>query len=131
LPHIAIDRHQLRNGLRITLSHDNRSPIVAVNLWYAVGSGNEKPGKTGFAHLFEHMMFQGSTNVAKGEHFSLVEASGGRANASTSWDRTNYFESPTGPRTRSCRHSSFPKGTRTSIPSSARWRISTPPRSPM
>ena len=92
MPHIAIDRHQLPNGLRITLSHDNRSPIVAVNLRYAVGSGHEKPGKTGFAHLFEHLMFQGSEHVAKGEHFSLVEACGGKANATTSWDRTNYFE---------------------------------------
>ena len=92
MPHIAIDRHQLHNGLRVTLSHDNRSPIVAVNLRYGVGSGHEKPGTTGFAHLFEHLMFQGSTNVAKGEHFSLIEASGGKANASTTWDRTNYFE---------------------------------------
>jgi predicted Zn-dependent peptidase len=92
LVNVAIDRYELPNGLRVTLSHDARTPIVAVNLWYAVGSGHEKPGKTGFAHLFEHMMFQGSTNVAKGEHISLVEASGGRANASTSWDRTNYFE---------------------------------------
>jgi predicted Zn-dependent peptidase len=92
MPHIAIDRHQLDNGLRITLSHDNRLPIVAVNLWYAVGSGDEKPGKTGLAHLFEHLMFQGSTNVAKGEYFSLIEASGGKANATTSLDRTNYFE---------------------------------------
>jgi predicted Zn-dependent peptidase len=82
----------LSNGLRLTLSHDNSVPVVAVNLRYAVGSGNEKPGRTGFAHLFEHLMFQGSTNVAKGEHFSLVEASGGKANASTTWDRTNYFE---------------------------------------
>ncbi len=82
----------MNNGLRITLSRDNRSPIVAVNLRYAVGSGNEKAGRTGFAHLFEHLMFQGSTNVGKGEHISLIEASGGKANASTSLDRTNYFE---------------------------------------
>ena len=92
MPILPVDRYRLANGLRITLSHDDRAPIVAVNLWYAVGSRHEKPGKTGFAHLFEHMMFQGSTNVAKGEHFSLVEASGGKANATTSWDRTNYFE---------------------------------------
>jgi zinc protease len=92
LPRIAIERHQLPNGLRVTLSPDNRSPIVAVNLRYAVGSGHEKPGTTGFAHLFEHLMFSGSANVAKGEHFSLVEASGGKANASTSLDRTTYFE---------------------------------------
>ena len=92
MPHIATERHQLDNGLRVTLSHDDRSPIVAVNLRYAVGSGHEKPGKTGLAHLFEHLMFQGSTNVAKGEHFSLIEGSGGKANATTSLDRTNYFE---------------------------------------
>jgi zinc protease len=92
LPDIAIDRLQLQNGLRVILSHDDRSPIVAVNLRYSVGSGHEKTGTTGFAHLFEHLMFQGSTNVAKGEHFSLIEAAGGKANATTSWDRTNYFE---------------------------------------
>jgi zinc protease len=89
---VPIDRYRLSNGLRLTLSHDERVPIVAVNLWYAVGSGREELGKTGFAHLFEHLMFQGSANVAKGEHIALVEAAGGRANASTSWDRTNYFE---------------------------------------
>ena len=92
LPHVPIDRHQLPNGLRIVLSRDDRAPIVAVNLWYDVGSRHEKPGKTGFAHLFEHMMFQGSVNVAKGEHFSLVQAAGGTNNASTWPDRTNYFE---------------------------------------
>jgi len=92
VPDIPVARHQLPNGLRVTLSHDSRVPVVAVNLRYAVGSGHEKPGRTGFAHLFEHLMFQGSTNVAKGEHFSLVEASGGKANASTTWDRTTYFE---------------------------------------
>jgi predicted Zn-dependent peptidase len=92
LPHIPIDRHQLPNGLRVILSRDDRAPIVAVNLWYDVGSRHEKPGKTGFAHLFEHMMFQGSANVAKGEHFNLVQAAGGTNNASTWFDRTNYFE---------------------------------------
>jgi predicted Zn-dependent peptidase len=92
LSEVPVDSHRLPNGLRFTLSPDNRSPIVAVNLRYAVGSGHEKPGTTGFAHLFEHLMFQGSTNVAKGAHFSLVEASGGKANATTSLDRTTYFE---------------------------------------
>jgi zinc protease len=92
VPELEIVRHPLQNGLRVILSPDQRVPIVAVNLWYAVGSGHEKLGKTGFAHLFEHLMFQGSANVAKGEHIALVEASGGKANASTSWDRTNYFE---------------------------------------
>jgi len=92
LPHVPIDRHQLPNGLRVILSQDNRAPIVAVNLWYDVGSRHEKPGKTGFAHLFEHVMFQGSAHVAKGEHFNLVQAAGGTLNASTWFDRTNYFE---------------------------------------
>jgi predicted Zn-dependent peptidase len=92
LPHIPIERHQLPNGLRVILSPDPRAPIVAVNLWYDVGSKHEKPGRTGFAHLFEHMMFQGSANVAKGEHFALVQQAGGTLNASTWLDRTNYFE---------------------------------------
>jgi zinc protease len=92
LPHIPIDRRQLPNGLRVILSRDDRAPIVAVNLWYDVGSRHEKPGKTGFAHLFEHMMFQGSANVAKGEHFDLVQGAGGTLNATTWLDRTNYFE---------------------------------------
>jgi predicted Zn-dependent peptidase len=92
LPHIAIERRQLPNGLRVILSRDERAPIVAVNLWYDVGSRHEKVGKTGFAHLFEHMMFQGSANVAKGEHFDLIQGAGGTLNASTWLDRTNYFE---------------------------------------
>jgi predicted Zn-dependent peptidase len=92
VPHVTIDRHQLANGLRVILSPDDRAPIVAVNLWYDVGSRHEKPGKTGFAHLFEHMMFQGSAHVAKGEHFDLVQGAGGTLNASTWLDRTNYFE---------------------------------------
>jgi zinc protease len=89
---VPIERHVLDNGLRIVLSRDPRAPLVAVNLWYDVGSRHEKPGKTGFAHLFEHMMFQGSANVEKGQHFSLVQAAGGTLNASTWLDRTNYFE---------------------------------------
>ncbi len=89
---IAIERHRLDNGLRIVLSPDRRAPLVAVNLWYAVGSKHEKQGKTGFAHLFEHMMFQGSANVERGQHFALVNAAGGTLNATTWVDRTNYFE---------------------------------------
>jgi predicted Zn-dependent peptidase len=92
LPQVPIQRHVLPNGLRIVLSPDDTAPIVAVNLWYDVGSKHEKPGRTGFAHLFEHMMFQGSEHVAKGEHFALVQAAGGTLNASTWLDRTNYFE---------------------------------------
>jgi zinc protease len=92
LPSVPIERHALPNGLRIVLSPDDRAPIVAVNLWYDVGSRHEKAGKTGFAHLFEHMMFQGSQHVEKGEHMSLVQGAGGTLNASTWLDRTNYFE---------------------------------------
>ena len=92
MPDVSIQRHELDNGLRVVLSVDDSAPIVAVNLWYDVGSKHEKPGRTGFAHLFEHMMFQGSEHVDKGEHFALVQAAGGTLNASTWLDRTNYFE---------------------------------------
>ena len=92
MAHVPIERLRLENGLRVILSPDRRTPIVAVNLWYDVGSRNEARGRTGFAHLFEHMMFQGSANVAKGEHFALIQAAGGTLNASTWTDRTNYFE---------------------------------------
>ena len=96
MAHIPIERHALDNGLRIILSRDPRAPMVAVNLWYDVGSKHERAGKTGFAHLFEHMMFQGSANVEKGQHFSLVQAAGGTLNASTWLDRTNYYETMPG-----------------------------------
>ena len=92
MPSIPIERHTLDNGLKVVLSRDDRAPVVAVNFWYDVGSKHEKPGKTGFAHLFEHMMFQGSANVEKGEHFSIINAAGGTLNATTWLDRTNYFE---------------------------------------
>jgi len=92
VPSVPIDRHTLENGLRVILSRDDRAPVVAVNLWYDVASKHEKPGKTGFAHLFEHMMFQGSEHVEKGQHFSLVQGAGGTLNASTWLDRTNYFD---------------------------------------
>ncbi len=89
---VPVERHRLSNGLRVTLSLDRSTPIVAVNLWYAVGSRNERPGRTGFAHLFEHMMFQGSANVPKNRHFEAIEQAGGSLNASTWFDRTNYYE---------------------------------------
>jgi zinc protease len=92
LPNIPIKRHRLPNGLRVVLSPDDRTPIVAVNLWYDVGSRHERAGRTGFAHLFEHMMFQGSKNVAKNEHHTHIQSVGGSLNASTWLDRTNYFE---------------------------------------
>jgi predicted Zn-dependent peptidase len=89
---IPIDTYVLGNGLRVTLSEDHTAPIVAVNLWYHVGSANERAGRTGFAHLFEHMLFQGSENVAANEHFELVQRAGGTLNGSTWLDRTNYYE---------------------------------------
>ncbi len=87
-----IEQHRLVNGLRVNLSRDSTVPVVGVNLWYGVGSRNERVGKTGFAHLFEHMMFQGSEHVAKNAHFELIERAGGTLNASTWFDRTNYFD---------------------------------------
>ena len=89
---VPVERHRLSNGLRVTLSVDCSSPVVGVNLWYAIGSRNDRPGRTGFAHLFEHMMFQGSANVPKNRHFELIESAGGSMNASTWFDRTNYYE---------------------------------------
>jgi zinc protease len=89
---VPIDTFRLDNGLLVTLSEDHTAPIVAVNLWYHVGSANERTGRTGFAHLFEHMLFQGSANVAANEHFELVQRAGGTLNGSTWLDRTNYFE---------------------------------------
>jgi zinc protease len=89
---IGFERYRLDNGLRVVLSRDASAPVVAVNLWYNVGSRNERPGRTGFAHLFEHMMFQGSANVPEMAHFALIEQAGGSLNGSTWLDRTNYFE---------------------------------------
>ena len=83
---------RLDNGLRVVVAPDADAPGVAVNLWVEVGSADEVTGKTGFAHLFEHLMFQGSASVASGEHMSTIEALGGTVNATTSTDRTNYFE---------------------------------------
>ena len=89
---IALRQHELDNGLTVVLAPDPTVPVVALNLWYGVGSRNERPGRTGFAHLFEHLMFQGSLHVEKGRHFDLVERAGGSLNATTWFDRTNYFE---------------------------------------
>ena len=89
---IPIETFELPNGLRVTLSEDHTAPIVGVTLWYHVGSANEREGRTGFAHLFEHMLFQGSADVAANEHFELIQRAGGTLNGSTWLDRTNYFE---------------------------------------
>ena len=82
----------LPNGLRVIVAEDHSTPVAAVNVWYHVGSGYEKPGRTGFAHLFEHVMFEGSKNVKEGDFDNLLEAAGGNNNGSTSPDRTNYYE---------------------------------------
>ncbi len=89
---IPVQRHRLDNGLRVVFSVDDFAPVVAVNLWYGVGSRNEREGRTGFAHLFEHMMFQGSAHAEKNVHFEMIERAGGSLNGSTWFDRTNYFE---------------------------------------
>ncbi len=87
-----IHRRTLPNGMRVVVSPDHTVPNVTVNLWVGVGSRHESAGRTGFAHLFEHLMFQGSRNVRSGEHFEALMAQGGRLNATTWFDRTNYFE---------------------------------------
>jgi predicted Zn-dependent peptidase len=89
---IPVETFHLDNGLYVTLSEDHTAPIVAVNLWYHVGSANERAGRTGFAHLFEHMLFQGSAHVGVNEHFELIQRAGGTLNGSTWLERTNYFE---------------------------------------
>jgi len=89
---LAIDSYTLPNGLKVILAEDHSAQVVTVNVWYNVGSRNERPGRTGFAHLFEHMMFQGSANVKKGDHMALVQQAGGQMNGSTADDRTNYFQ---------------------------------------
>jgi predicted Zn-dependent peptidase len=91
-PSINFTDERLANGLRLIISKDHLAPVAAVNIWYSVGSKHEVPGKTGFAHLFEHVMFQGSGHVAKTEHMALVQAAGGTMNGTTFLDRTNYFE---------------------------------------
>jgi predicted Zn-dependent peptidase len=92
LLHVPVELVSLENGLRVIFSEDHAVPVVAVNLWYHVGSAHERPGRTGFAHLFEHMLFQGSAHVGVNEHFELIERAGGTLNGSTWLDRTNYFE---------------------------------------
>ena len=88
----SIERLTIENGLRLVLAPDSSAKTVAVSVTYGVGSRDEGPGQSGFAHLFEHMMFQGSQHVAKGQHFTLISERGGSLNGTTSSDRTNYFE---------------------------------------
>ena len=92
LLNISCEKYKLKNGLEVILYPQTTLPLVAVNVWYKVGSASEIKGKTGIAHLFEHMMFQGSENVAKEMHFRHIQEAGGILNGSTSTDRTNYYE---------------------------------------
>src|SRR5690606_18293628 len=89
---IPFEKYQLDNGLTVLLHQDRSLPLVAVNLWYHVGPANEPPGRSGFAHLFEHLMFEGSRHVGR-EFDRLLESVGAtNVNGTTSWDRTNYYE---------------------------------------
>ncbi len=93
LPEISYQTYTLPNGLKVITHEDHRLPLVSVDLWYHVGPLNERPGRTGFAHLFEHMMFEGSEHVGEKAHFKYVEGAGGTdINGTTDFDRTNYFE---------------------------------------
>ncbi|MFT3862522.1 M16 family metallopeptidase [Micropruina sp.] len=93
----SLHQATLDNGLRVIVNPDVTVPVVALNLWYDVGSRDERPGRTGLAHLFEHLMFEGSAQVGPGEHLAAIQSVGGSANATTWFDRTNYFETvPTG-----------------------------------
>jgi len=83
---------KLENGLTLIVHEDHSAPLVAVDVWYHVGSRNEVAGKTGFAHLFEHLMFQGSKHVGDDQHFRFISEAGGTLNGTTNRDRTNYFE---------------------------------------
>src|SRR5215469_8393638 len=89
---LTATEHRLANGLRVVLSEDHLTPVAAVCLWYDVGSRNETKGRTGLAHLFEHLMFQGSAQVHGNGHFELIQGAGGSLNGTTSFERTNYFE---------------------------------------
>ena len=89
---VKFTEHKLKNGLRVILSEDHSAPTYSISVVYNAGSRDERSGKTGFAHLFEHMMFQGSENIGKGEHFVLIENNGGGMNGSTNTDRTEYHE---------------------------------------
>ncbi len=92
IPRIPFEKYTLPNGLEVILHQDHTTPMIAVDTWYHVGSGDEKAGHTGFAHLFEHLMFMGSEHVPTGQFDQLLEAAGGNNNGSTTEDRTNYYE---------------------------------------
>src|SRR5204863_4895782 len=91
-PTVKFSESTLKNGLRVIISEDHAAPVFSVAVVYNAGSRNERPGRTGFAHLFEHMMFKGSENVGPGEHFYTIYANGGTMNGTTNKERTIYFE---------------------------------------
>src|SRR5262245_12148811 len=91
-PTLTIESHTLENGLQVVLAPDTSRPVVNVQVWYRVGSKDERKGRTGFAHLFEHMMFRGSANVGPEEHMRLIREAGGTVNAYTDFDRTVYWQ---------------------------------------
>src|SRR5687767_14288483 len=91
-PRVTFTDTKLKNGLRVIVSEDHVAPVFSIAVAYNVGSRDERAGRTGFAHLFEHMMFKGSENVGAGEHFMLVFNNGGSMNGTTNKDRTLYFE---------------------------------------
>ena len=90
---ISVEKYRLPNGMTVILHEDHSQPIAVVNIWYRVGSKDEPDRRSGFAHLFEHLMFMGTKNVPNGRFDDLMEAYGGSNNATTAEDRTNYFES--------------------------------------
>ena len=89
---VAFEEYDLPNGLHVILHNDPSAPVVITSVMYHVGSKNENPSRTGFAHFFEHLLFEGSTNIKRGEYSELVEKNGGALNANTSQDRTYYYE---------------------------------------
>jgi predicted Zn-dependent peptidase len=89
---IVYEQYKLDNGLSVILHKDNTNPIINVSVLYHVGSKNEDPVRTGFAHFFEHLMFEGSPNIKRGEYMKIIESAGGSLNANTNFDRTFYFE---------------------------------------
>ena len=89
---IEFEQYKLKNGLEVILHEDHSTPIVAVTVLYHVGSKDENPERTGFAHFFEHLLFEGSENIDRGEYMKLVQSNGGILNANTSFDRTFYYE---------------------------------------
>src|SRR5580693_8173495 len=91
-PTVQFSDTKLKNGLRVLIAEDHNAPVFSVAISYSVGSRDERQGRTGFAHLFEHMMFKGSENVGPGEHFMLIFGNGGNMNGTTDKDRTLYFE---------------------------------------